>query len=269
MLTLQASKGASRVRIPPSPQGAADIHGVDTAELAWAAGVYDGEGSASTYLPKRRKSRVRQMAVYQRGEGAPPPLLFRFQAAVEGVGLIHGPSRGYLYQWHSKRHVIVDAVSELLWPWLSEAKRSQLRQAASDVNRATPNIADSGWSNDELAAWAAGFFDGEGTIGAYGDARRPAVSMSLAQASDAGVPDTLERFRLAVGAGEIYGPRTVPSPWSKLPQYRWQVHRFAEVERVVALLRPYADVLKLSQMDACLDHVRETRARRAVSRPAV
>jgi len=240
---------------------------VNTTDVAWAAGVYDGEGSASTYLPKRRTSRARQMAVYQAGEGGPPPLLRRFQAIVGGVGLIHGPSRGYLYQWHTKRHGVVDEVSDLLWPWLSEGKRSQLRRAASEVGRAAPAAADASWSDDELAAWAAGFFDGEGSIGVYGDSRRPHVSMSLPQASDAGAPDTLARFRLAVGAGEIYGPRSVGSPWSKLPQYRWQLARFDEIERVVALLRPYAGVVKLAQMDTCVAHVREARGRRGVIAP--
>ena len=239
-----------------------------TTDLAWAAGIYDGEGSASTYLPKRRTSRVRQMAVYQGGDGAPPPLLDRFRAAVGGVGLIHGPSRGYLYQWHTKRHIVVDDVSELLWPWLSDPKRSQLRRAASEVGRATPAAADALWSRDELAAWAAGFFDGEGTIGVYGDPHRPYVSMSLPQASETGLPDTLERFRLAVGAGEINGPRDVPSPWSKLPQYCWRLARYADIERVIALLRPYADVVKLNQMDSCLAHVSETRAGRTVRPPS-
>jgi hypothetical protein len=96
------------------PQGPADIRGVSTTELAWAAGVYDGEGSASTYLPKDRRSRVRQIAVYQGGDSMPPPLLFRFRAAIGEIGLIHGPARGSLYQWHSKRHVVVEAVSEQL-----------------------------------------------------------------------------------------------------------------------------------------------------------
>src|ERR1700738_2164576 len=96
------------------------------------------------------------MAVYQGGEGGAPPLLIRFQAAVGGVGLIHGPSRGYLYQWHSKRHVVVDAVSELLWPWLSDAKRAQLKRAASDVGRSAPNLPDAVWSSAELAAGAGG-----------------------------------------------------------------------------------------------------------------
>jgi hypothetical protein len=176
---------------------------VNTTDLAWAAGVYDGEGSASTYLPKQRKSRVRQIAVYQSGDTMPPPLLFRFRAAVGEVGLIHGPARGSLYQWHSKRHVVVDAVSELLWPWIGEVKRAQLRKAAREVHRTAPAEASTRWSESEEAACAAGFFDGEGTT------------------------------------------------------------RFAEIERVVAMLYPYADVVKREQMTACLHHVRASRASRS------
>jgi len=234
---------------------------VITTELAWAAGVYDGEGSASTYLPKGRKSRARQMAVYQNGDGMPPPLLFRFRHAVGDIGLIHGPSRGSLYQWHSKRHAVVDEASALLWPWLCEAKREQLDRAAAEVGRETPSLR-SRRSKDALAAWAAGFFDAEGTVRLEGHPQRPAVTMSLPQASAAGVPPVLERFRDIVGAGRITGPRIVPSPWSKLPQYRWELRQFAQIERVVALLRPYADIVKRSQMEVCVTAVRVSRARR-------
>jgi hypothetical protein len=235
---------------------------VNTTELAWAAGVYDGEGSASTYLPKDRRSRVRQMAVYQSGDETPPPLLFRFRAAVGEVGLIHGPARGSLYQWHSKRHVVVDAVSELLWPWIGEIKRAQLRKAALETGRPAPRGEPPAWTMSEEAAWAAGFFDGEGTVTIEGHPRRPAVTMSIPQASVAGVPETLERFQRVVGAGSITGPRIVPSPWSKLPQYRWQLTQFAEVERVVALLYPCADIVKRERMVRCVEHVRTTRAMR-------
>jgi hypothetical protein len=86
--------------------------------------------------------------------------------------------------------------------------------------------------------------------------------MSIPQASAGAVPQTLVRFRDFVGTGRISGPRTDRSPWSKLPQYRWELTRFAEIERVVALLYPYADVVKRAQMDACLAHVRATRVRR-------
>jgi hypothetical protein len=235
------------------------IRGVNTTELAWAAGVYDGEGSASTYLPKHRKSRVRQIAVYQSGDAVPPPLLFRFRAAVGDVGLIHGPARGSLYQWHSKRHFVVDAVSELLWPWIGEVKRAQLRKAAAEVDRSVPAGRPTVWSEGDSAAWAAGFFDGEGTVGLVGPR---GLAMSIAQASEVGIPETLEHFRAVVGAGTITGPRMVPSPWSKLPQYRWQLTRFAEIECVIAMLYPYADVVKRERMTRRLEFVRATRASR-------
>src|SRR5205814_9814301 len=149
-----------------------------------------------------------------------------------------------LFQWHSKRHVVVEAVSELLWPWIGELKRAQLHKAAFEVGRVAPPAGRARWTPPEQAAWAAGFFDGEGSVLIEGDARWPAVAMSIPQASASGVPPVLEQFRDIVRAGTISGPRMVPSPWSKLPQYRWQLTRFAEVERVVALLYPHADVVK-------------------------
>jgi hypothetical protein len=202
------------------------------------------------------------MAVYQRGDAMPPPLLFRFRAAVGEVGLIHRASRGSLYQWHSRRHVVVDADSELLWPWMGELKRAQLRRAASEVGRRAPIDSSTMWSTDESAAWAAGFFDGEGTIGVYGDPRWPQARMEIAQASAFTAPDTLDRFRRIVGAGKVTGPRILRSPWSKLPQYRWWLTRFPEIERVVAMLYPYADVVRRERMAASLAVVRGTRARR-------
>ena len=261
---LQVPKGVSWVRIPPSPQAKADNSRVNNAELAWAAGIYDGEGSASTYLPKGRKTRARQMAVYQSGDAMPPPLLFRFRAAVGDIGLIHGPARGSLYQWHSKRHAVVDTVSELLWPWMGDVKRAQLRRAAGEIGRRAPHDSSATWSQEERAAWAAGFFDGEGTIGVYGDPRWPQVTMEIPQASESTVPETLQRFQRFVGAGTVAGPRAARSPWSKLPQYRWRLTRFVDIERVVATLYPYADVLKRERMVACLDGVRATRSRRGV-----
>ena len=66
--------------------------------IAWAAGLHDGEGSASTYLPRNRLTRRRQMQVSQGGiPGQLPHVLVRFQTAVGGGGSITGPYRGYLY----------------------------------------------------------------------------------------------------------------------------------------------------------------------------
>lgn len=102
----------------------------------------------------------------------------------------------------------------------------------------------------------------KGTVLLEGAARRAGVWMSIAQASTAGVPPVLELFRDVVGAGRITGPRIVPSPSSKLPQYRWELRRFGEVERVVDLLLPYADVVKHDRMERCVGAVRGVRLRR-------
>jgi hypothetical protein len=98
-----------------------------------------------------------------------------------------------------------EAASELLWPWIGEMKRTQLLRAARDVGRITRLHSFSRWSPDEEAAWAAGFFDGEGTIGIERDPRRPAVTMEIPQASATTVPETLVRFRRFVGAGNLSG----------------------------------------------------------------
>ena len=86
--------------------------------------------------------------------------------------------------------------------------------------------------------------------------------MSIPHSSPGAVPHTLLRFREFVGAGRVSGPRENPSPWSKLPQYRWELTQFAEIERVVAMLSPYSDVVKREQMRLCLERVREVRRRK-------
>lgn len=68
--------------------------------------------------------------------------------------------------------------------------------------------------------------------------------MSLAQASDGEVPDTLVRFRDTVGVGAIRGPRLLSNPWSKLPQYEWRTQSFQGVQAVIALLWPWLDERK-------------------------
>ena len=59
---------------------------------AWAAGVYDAEGSCSAYLPPMRFAHRRQMAVSQAGiPGRAPEVLERFRWAVLGLGNITRP----------------------------------------------------------------------------------------------------------------------------------------------------------------------------------
>ena len=66
-------------------------------DFAWAAGLFDGEGSTSTYVPKGKTYPRRQMAVSQGGLPAQvPAVLTRFKGIV-GVGNITGPYEGLYY----------------------------------------------------------------------------------------------------------------------------------------------------------------------------
>ena len=87
------------------------------------------------------------------------------------------------------------------------------------------SYAEAANGSDERRAWAAGFFEGDGSVSAYvGRTRRsprPLLGASINQAATEGVPTCLLRFRDIVGVGSIRGP-IQPRGWSRLPQYRWQ-----------------------------------------------
>jgi len=216
---------------------------VTEGELAWAAGLFDGEGSVSTYLPPQRLTRRRQMQVSQGGvAGSPPAVLLRFQAAVSGVGGITGPYRGYLFYWKTTRNDVIDEIGTSLWPYLGDAKRRQFAKAASEVNRVAPAAQPVRGTRTERA-WAAGLFDGEGCF--YLTAARQSTgwrgaSLYLSQSSGGGPPDTIRRFHAAIeGLGTLSGPHEPRSPWSRLPQYHWQTSGRHSVSAVLRLLWPW------------------------------
>ena len=84
--------------------------------IAWAAGLYDGDGSASMYVPRQRKTARRQMQVSQGGvPGIQPAVLVRFREIVR-EGNITGPYGGDLYYWKTMRKDAVDEIARTLWP---------------------------------------------------------------------------------------------------------------------------------------------------------
>ena len=223
-------------------------------DLAWAAGVFDGDGTVSGYPRKPGHSRVVQVTVYQ----ATTPVLERFREVVGGHGGIYGPYRGRLYHWTTKRLDAVIAICEQLWPALGTEKRQQFELAVRGRPDLTSLIerlrADSlGVATrtrmSELA-WAAGFFDAEGSISA--SASGP-PSLEIPQAEVDGRPSSsLLRFRAALGRGRISGPRVVPSAWSKLPQYRWQAGSFEDVQFVAATLWTWLSADKRADLRGAL-----------------
>ena len=100
----------------------------------------------------------------------------------------------------------------------------------------------------------AGFFDGEGYIGAGGSPGRRTIEMSIAQASMSDVPGTLARVALVLGVGRLRGPRKLPNPWSKLPQYVWCANAFEDVQFATALLWRWLGPVKRAQAREALLH---------------
>lgn len=97
----------------------------------------------------------------------------------------------------------------------------------------------SGWHVDrEALAWAAGFFDGEGTIAAYhhrGADRAAKPVIRIAQVDRR----PLDRFRLAVGRGSVIGP-IIPKghkTWSE--HHAYKLTNFEEVQAVIVMLWPF------------------------------
>jgi hypothetical protein len=95
----------------------------DREELAWAGGFLCGEGCF--HADPRPRVEVVQNE---------PEVLRRFGAAIGGLGGLHGGKKIYgsltkkpMYKWRVSGFERVQAVAAMLWPWLSEAKRSQVR----------------------------------------------------------------------------------------------------------------------------------------------
>lgn len=97
--------------------------------------------------------------------------------------------------------------------------------------------------NEVELAWAAGFFDGEGST-SLAEGRKP--KLTIAQK----YPECLERFRLAVGTGSIHGPYYPPSNDGH-QIYRFQIQRGQDVLDVLHKLWPYLSVHKKEQAEKC------------------
>lgn len=118
---------------PPSP----------TDEIAWAAGLWDGEGWVGLGAHRSHAGYFVVDAEVKQSGSELPEVLSRFQRVVE-TGRIHGPIRqknGWndVYRWRASGIEHVERVMRILWPWLGEVKREQARRAFA-VIRAQPPL---------------------------------------------------------------------------------------------------------------------------------
>lgn len=105
------------------------------AEIAWAAGFFDGEGSVFVNHIKRAKGGNGRyypvISVTATVVQTNPAPIYRFHAAICGVGRINGPFKGRkanykpYWRWSTEGRPSVCSVLSMLWPYLSYPKRQQ------------------------------------------------------------------------------------------------------------------------------------------------
>lgn len=106
--------------------------------------------------------------------------------------------------------------------------------------------------NEELA-WAAGFFDGEGSVFRATNVKHYKCGYQVqASVSQSGDRELLDRFQRAVGVGSVYGPfRSSVKGKIIKPRYRW-VATGMNVQKTLDLLWPWLGSIKKSQASRVL-----------------
>ena len=112
-------------------------------ELAWAAGLFDGDGSTCFERHGTRADyRRADMSVTQTSRIGVPEVLTRFHRIIS-VGHINGPYGGTerwepIHRWKAHRLVDVEAVAQAIWPWLGGVKQAQAKAVIERVASQLP-----------------------------------------------------------------------------------------------------------------------------------
>lgn len=223
---------------------------MDRTELAWAAGFWDGEGSAWLTQAEGRRTAQPQARINQSSMTGVPATLVRFRSAVE-LGDIKGPDlkegREPLFRWVVSRRIEAERLRDLLAPWLGEVKREQFASVLGLTSHSHR------WDDlplAEHAAWAAGLWDGEGSVCLLKHRSHSGhfvAEASITQSSATGRPEVLRRVSLLSSGGYWYGP--FRQKGSTLPVYRWKLFRSDEIRRFLDRLWPWLGSVKRGQAD--------------------
>lgn len=235
---------------------------LDQADFAWAAGVFDGEGSTiARTLTSRPGYYQLNVTIPQSGRDGIPHLLLRFQRVMLGMGNISGPSDEWIYMLRFAAREEVRLVLGLMWPHLGNIKRAQAsramelveRQYASGIRhrrsarRRPPELPAirNRTPSDLERAWAAGFLDGEGCFGLAKSMKRVRgpqwyrIRSSASQHGEPGLaPEVLRRLQNALGGiGRI-------ERHGDVDDFKWLVEGDRLVQTVLDTVAPWLDELK-------------------------
>ena len=114
-------------------------------------------------------------------------------------------------------------------------------------------------------AWAAGFYDGEGSISCTANNGNPntRIQLSIGQKNDDGKKSSarLERFKRAMGVGKIYKKTRIGK---EINQSQFLVCKAADVGTCVKLLWPNISVEKRNQMARAVEKFQHTTKKKII-----
>ncbi|HYV22163.1 MAG TPA: hypothetical protein VEN31_05875 [Candidatus Bathyarchaeia archaeon] len=226
---------------------------MESHDLAWAAGFFDGEGWAN------RSGRGVHSRINQAGLDGVPEVLTKFKRIVD-VGRIHGPviveGRQPLYYWEATSRPDLLRVVDRIGPWLCVVKRAEFGRTLGTL----PAQVWPGSMSEELA-WAGGFFDGEGSTYLEKHRTHPGYMVPrlyVPQCAEVGIAPELVRLKSALGEiGAISGLR--PGKGNSKPHRRWRVSTPTDVQLGLHLLWPFIGVVKRTQAQRVLQTIHSQR----------
>jgi len=104
-------------------------------DIAWAAGFFDGEGTTSLLKAQRDHYSYIRMGLSQKVHEC----LDRFHEIVK-FGKIYQSKTRDIRSWNCYKQDEVEQVLNLLWPYLSEVKKTQALSTFSKITNKHSNI---------------------------------------------------------------------------------------------------------------------------------
>lgn len=109
-------------------------------------------------------------------------------------------------------------------------------------------------SRPEQVAWAAGLFEGEGSIAYHG---KTSVSLVVGMTDE----DVVRRFAEIIGSGSVRFEERQSKGKGHLDLHRWELSRRDDVEAILLLLLPWLGSRRSRRVNAALDRLKDNRGK--------
>lgn len=227
-------------------------------DIAWLAGVIEGDGSIVCASPQGRSINVRYAFVLRMTD---KDVVEKAQEIV-GLGKIYkrkpsGLGSKIIYEWRLDRKADVCYLINLIYSFLGQRRKIRTKEA---LNFLKERLSESEFNNGKIKfstdksikqelneAWLAGLIDSEGSITRSIRRNKPRYLFYI-EMSD---KDIIERVKNILGSGTVKMrlPRTI----GKLNIYVYSTEDQKELYKLLNIIQPYLGSRKRGYVDEALN----------------